>query len=158
MTTVSRSVSRTERAPSAPRYSAIAGPECPMGRHRGHEVAGTVPAPIHPGRVSQPRISELCGVTRARGMVLQDAYAGSARPPGARVRRTPATATEGPSVFGAQRSHGAPRGQAWLQVSEPLVLNSVFDSAKKNRKPGLSPPSHRGPPSLPPRGDNIHGT
>jgi hypothetical protein len=33
----------------------------------------------------------------------------SARPPGARVRRTPATATEGPSVIGAQRTLGPPR-------------------------------------------------
>ena len=61
--------------------------------------------------------------------------ASSARPPGARVRRTPATATEGPSVFGAQGSHGAPRGLTWVPDSEPSFSTgfSTFPRKSGNR-------------------------
>ena len=70
----------------------------------------------------------------------------SARPPGARVRRTPATATEEPSVIGAQRSHGPARGQTWLPVSEPVILNCVFDFPEEKPETG---PSMSSPKSSP---------
>jgi hypothetical protein len=63
----------------------------------------------------------------------------SGRPPGARVQRTPATATEAPSVFGAQQSHEASRGRTWLPVSEPVILNSVFDFLEEKPQAGLVP-------------------
>src|SRR5689334_20034383 len=65
--------------------------------------------------------------------------ANSARPPGARVRRTPATATEGPSVIGAQPSRREPRGQTWLPVSEPIILNRVFDFPEEKPETGPVP-------------------
>ena len=42
-------------------------------------------------------------------------------------------------MFGAQRSHGAPRGQTWLPVSEPLVLNWVFDFPEEKPETGPVP-------------------
>jgi hypothetical protein len=63
----------------------------------------------------------------------------SARPPGARVRRTPVTAMVGPSVFGARRRYGAPLGQTWLPVSETLVLGRVFDLPEEKPETGPVP-------------------
>ena len=43
-------------------------------------------------------------------------------------------------MFGAQRSHGTPSGQTWIPVSEPLVLNWVFDFPQEKPETGLVPP------------------
>ena len=42
-------------------------------------------------------------------------------------------------MFGAQRSHGAPSSQTWLPVSEPLVLNWVFNFPEEKPETGPVP-------------------
>jgi len=60
-------------------------------------------------------------------------------PTGCSRATNPVTATETPSVFGGQRSDGAPRGQTWLPVSEPLGLNWVFDFPEEKPETGCVP-------------------
>ncbi len=42
-------------------------------------------------------------------------------------------------MIGAQRSHGPPRGQTWLRVSEPVILNCVFDYPEEKSETGPVP-------------------